>query len=211
MKKLIFCTLFVALAGIIIVGCEKEKYQNSADVDFQDETHALKIYEFDYSDEDLELIYESYYQGFTEKVGPGPKPKKKRKWKLSFTFGGGFDACAGGQYCGSCPGICITSGIVGTDDDNDELSEEEISDGFGLAEIVFNNTNGNSSNNPKVIFFYPNRSMDNGDGFVRIDSDFNLGREFASETGKDVTIEQGQYKIVYTPKFPNGVGIFKVK
>lgn len=201
-SKTFFKSVIYFSFATLMVGCnKKESIVDSNRSDFSKHENSLEVYEFEFSEKELTAIYNNKLEGDLSKVAP-IKPKKK--WKFSFTFGG-FDFCDGGAYCGLCTGLCISRGA---ENPNGDLTNDEIEDGFGFAEIAFNNDNGN---NPQTLFFYPERSMDNGDGYVRIESDFNLGKEFANETGKDVTIKAGQYKIIYTSNFSNGVGVFLLK
>jgi hypothetical protein len=156
---------------------------------------ALPVFNFDFSGKDLKSMYENF-----EKADPDKPAKKKKKLKFSFNSGV-FETCQGGACCGSCPVVCIQYGVS---PGGNGVAEQEAAEGFGLADIIL------SENRPDLLFFFPERSADNGDGYVRILDDFNLGADVKQFFGREIVIKKGKYLINYTEDFPLGAVVFSI-
>lgn len=96
--------------------------------------------------------------------------------------------------CGSCIGLCIKfNARVGT------LTRSDLDDYQNYAVLTLNGSN-------TQMTFSPDMSMDNGDGKVRIEENYDLGSAVASYLGKTkVVINAGTYTINYLTS-PNVYG-----
>jgi hypothetical protein len=133
-----------------------------------------------------------------------PFPIEKPKWPkvvFSFTFGG-FKSCSGGEFCGSCPGICIQFATMYT---AEPLKDNERASGLGLADIMV------SGSGTKLHVRF-NAVADNGDGYTRIMKYYDLGSDIARKWGfRRIMILPGAYRIFYSEKSPMGDVLFNVR
>jgi len=189
MKKLILSLTGMGIViALVLASCQKEESKiKSQEVAI--ESNELPIFHNDLSSKELDVIFSSDYNEKAAKP-----PKKKKRIKFSFTFGG-FEACKGGANCGSCPGICFQFLPAPTDD---TLTGEELLRGFGLADVAIIPPALESED--FLLLIKPDRSMDNGDGYVRINNDTYLGDQFSEYVEHSCTVQEGQYEI----NFDNG-------
>lgn len=128
MKKVIYGGLFLAAVGIGIVACEK---QNKLPV--QQSNNTILALEDVNNNELLNSIIKDFNS--LEKAPPKWWVKIK-KWFKDHTGTHLFDNCQYSNPCGPCPGLCLSLGVVGGEEnDGDILTPSDYSLGlraFGL-------------------------------------------------------------------------------
>lgn len=142
--------------------------------------------------EKINLIKADY--PVTSTVSQRPKPIQIWIFTIEFNWRGFGNGCyCPTCNCGGCPGFCAyTDGWI-PNNQNNELTENQRAAGFGKGEVGFDPEDANK------LVVIPDRSIDNGDGKVRVEEDFSIGAEASSVLGySNVIVKQGEYEIDYS-------------
>lgn len=188
MKKLIYGGLILALVGIGIVACKKQ-----SEIPVQQSSNtALAIDEVN-NNELLSSIIDDFNS--LEKAPPNWWVKVK-KWFKDHTGTHLFDNCQYSNPCGPCPGLCLSLGVVGGDEnDGDVVTPSDYALGlraFGLY-LVENRITLEES----VLFVFNEDVSDFlNDNRLFIERDINANKTITDALGKEsIEFKKGIYPV----------------
>lgn len=204
MKKLIFGTLFLALVGIGVFSCEKNKGISTS-------TQSESITEKQKNE--LQSILNSLNS--QENIGPGWWEKFKEwvnsKSGSSQLWVNGQPACHGSAGCGPCAGICPFGLVEGGDDGS--ISDADLNEGFRPLQFTFIE-NSQNSNDIRLLVEIPSNYV--GD-FVSNDDVYVAENTYLPEflvhplSASSILMKQGIYPAIIDPQSGNAQTIIDIK
>lgn len=206
MKKLIYGGLFLAIVGIVFVGCQKNQ-----EIDPQIESNekssgeSLINREPKFSEELIENMVNDAYSINDDEIHAKAGGEKWRRfwrkvgrWFNDHTGVRIFGDCGLNLSCGPCPGLCFSLGIIDSNsNDGDTASDYTYSNGlrvYGIDILEDRETN------EEYLMFRFNKDVSDFvlDGFFYIKEDIFLSESMSDQLEKEsIQLKEGKYNVYY--------------